>query len=273
MHDKRRWLPSWQRVELVELPGRRRAARVTRGGRRLSWLSAVSLPVPDASPMVLPPTGPGFAASAPEYSIGYEKHGSCYGRWRPPDGRLLNWLIGPIREPPAPARGAVIDIATPVCITQTTPASVKEGARALRCPTRSPWTSSEARRRVTRGRLPPQINAGARRLAARKLELVLTRPAPDRTPALASGRKRARESATLTPRGFPWMPAGPAPCFWRGAGPCGLPSATPASSWLGYSAATAGTLLRSLRSTGDRWAGGSAALPTLDQSITMISAA
>jgi hypothetical protein len=38
------------------------------------------------------------------------------------------------------------------------------------------------------------------------------------TRALASGHKRARESATRRPRGLPWMPAGPASCFWRGAG-------------------------------------------------------
>ena len=38
------------------------------------------------------------------------------------------------------------------------------------------------------------------------------------TRALASGHKRARESVTRRPRGLAWMPAGPASCFWRGAG-------------------------------------------------------
>jgi hypothetical protein len=94
----------------------------------------------------------------------YEKHGSYYGRWRTHDGRLLNRLIGPIREPPAPVSGAVIDIATPVCIKQTTPASVKEGARVLRCPTRSPWTITGRLERATDDTCLPWEGGSPRKL-------------------------------------------------------------------------------------------------------------
>jgi hypothetical protein len=39
--------------------------------------------------------------------------------------------------------GAVVDIATPVCVSQTTPALVNERARVLRRPTRSLRTSHD----------------------------------------------------------------------------------------------------------------------------------
>jgi hypothetical protein len=49
---------------------------------------------------------------------------------------------------PASVTSAVIEIATPVCIWQTTPALVKERARVPRCSTRPPWTKDRCHARA-----------------------------------------------------------------------------------------------------------------------------